>query len=130
MSACSEAYLLTAADEMEYKIIESKLGEYGILVTKRYRGAGAVTQIYMGRTFGLDVYVPEVALPQAKEILDDPMDSDQNNKTGEYEELRIVSDFTKKAAWGKKILLICIIMVLAALGFLTMMYLVSFLHLL
>lgn len=123
-----EVFLLTVSDEMEYTIVESKLGEYGIPVTKRYRGSGAVTQIYMGRTFGLDVYVPETALSRAKEILADAINPDQVDEIGEPDETQEISD-SKSGTWGKRILLIFVVMTLIALGFLTVMYLIMFLHL-
>lgn len=125
-----ESFLLTVADEMEYSIVESKLGEYGIPITKRYRGAGAVTQIYMGRTYGLDVYVPEVALPKAREILADSLAPDQFNETEQSEEYQAHMDFSKRGAWGRKIVLICVMMTLISLGFLAILYLISFLNLL
>ena len=123
-----EVFLLTVSDEMEYTIVESKLGEYGIPVTKRYRGSGAVTQIYMGRTFGLDVYVPETALSRAKEILADDKNPDQVDEIGEPDKTQEISD-SKSGTWGKRILLIFVVMTLIALGFLTVMYLIMFLHL-
>lgn len=123
-----EAFLLTVSDDMEYKIVESKLGEYGIPITKRYKGSGAVTQIYMGRTFGLDVYVPETVLRKAKEILEDRIDT--VNKTAESQRPQETSDFTKRRTWAKKVLLICVIMTLVVLGFLAVTYLVLFLNLL
>ena len=36
-----------------------------------------MTYIYMGKTFGLDAYVPGAALSQAKEMLMDNMDREQ-----------------------------------------------------
>jgi|GEM_PF-435474 len=119
-----EAFLLTVSDEMEYTIVESKLGEYGIPVTKRYRGSGAVTQIYMGRSFGVDVYVPETALLKAKEILGDTIDTADDTA----EDIQETSDLTKRGTWGKKILLIFIVMTLVVLGFLAVLYLILFLN--
>lgn len=124
-----EAYLLTAADEMEYKILEAKLNEYDIPLTIRYRGAGGITQIYMGRTFGLDVYVPEAAMQKAKEILSMTTNSDQVNEIGEAEELYEALNFPKRGVRGKKILLIFVVMILVALGFLAVMYLILFFRL-
>jgi len=124
-----EAFLLTAADEMEYKILEAKLGEYGIPVTRRYRGAGAVTHIYMGRSFGLDVYVPETALPKAKEILAMTMDPDQADETEASQRSKLAVHTSKRGTWGKKVLLIFVAMILIALGFLAVTYFLLFLRL-
>ena len=129
MQPARESFLLTVADEMEYRIVESKLGQYAIPVTMRFRGAGAVTHIYMGRTFGLDVYVPEVALAQAKEIMADAVGYDQDEKDGKADGDHLSADISRKRKWGKKILLICIIIGMSLLGFFAVMYLIAFLHL-
>ena len=124
-----EALLMTVADEMEYRIVESKLAQYDIPVSKKYREAGAVTQIYMGRTFGLDLYVPEAALRQAKEIIAEDVEGGQN-ESAYGEQVDAYQDTAHGGTWARRIVLAFIVMVLGVLGFLAVMYLISFFSLL
>lgn len=68
-SLTREAFLMRVSNENEFLVVASKLTQYGIPTVKRYRDAGDVTLIYMGRSFALDVFVPESAVTEAREIM-------------------------------------------------------------
>ncbi|MDR0425339.1 MAG: DUF2007 domain-containing protein [Clostridiales Family XIII bacterium] len=62
-------YLCTADNSMNADIIESKLRGEGIPCERRYENAGNFLEIAMGiSTYPIDIYVPESALEDAKNI--------------------------------------------------------------
>ncbi|MDR3295358.1 MAG: DUF2007 domain-containing protein [Clostridiales Family XIII bacterium] len=78
-------YLCTANNSMEADILESKLRGEGIPGERRYKGAGNFLEIFMGSSsaYPIDIYVPESALEDAKNIIvafpllgDGPVDFD------------------------------------------------------
>jgi len=91
-----EEFLINVADDIEARIIESKLKLYGIPVMRKYRGASAYVNLYTGNTmFGIDLYVPSRALDTAKDIIktsstdiscDCEDDADADNENGNYDE--------------------------------------------
>ena len=69
------ALLLTANDTTEADIIESKLNAFGIPSIRRHRGTGAYLTIIFGKSnFGVDIYVPEDRLNEAKDIIESTND--------------------------------------------------------
>ncbi|WP_027398263.1 putative signal transducing protein [Anaerovorax odorimutans] len=64
-------YLCTVKNSFEADILESKLRGEGIPTIKKYKGAGNFLEIFMGSntTFPIDLYVPEEALEDAKNII-------------------------------------------------------------
>jgi len=67
----TEAFLITAKDEMEANIIKAKLEQYGIPVRKKFREAGEYLSIYMGMSpFCVDLMVPSKLLDTAREVID------------------------------------------------------------
>ncbi|HHV99380.1 MAG TPA: hypothetical protein GXX36_07375 [Clostridiaceae bacterium] len=65
-----EEFLINVADDIEARIIESKLKLHGIPIMRKYRGASAYVNLYTGNTmFGIDLYVPSRALDTAKDII-------------------------------------------------------------
>lgn len=64
-------FLCTANNSFEADIIESKLRGEGIPCLKKYEGASNYLEIFMGSnsTFPIDIYVPEEALEDAKNII-------------------------------------------------------------
>ena len=98
-----EEFLINVADDIEARIIESKLKLHGIPVLRKYRGASAYINLYTGNTmFGIDLYVPSRALDTAKDIIGtgstdiscdcdedtgrDYEDDDAGNENGQYNE--------------------------------------------
>lgn len=64
-------YLTTVKDSMEAGILESMLDSEGIPCLKKYRGASNAMEIIMGSNsaYPIDLYVPEKALEDAKNII-------------------------------------------------------------
>lgn len=64
-------YLTTTKNSMEADILESKLRGEGIPVIRKYKGASNAMEIIMGSNsaFPIDLYVPEDALEDAKNII-------------------------------------------------------------
>lgn len=64
-------YLTTVKNSMEADILESKLRGEGIPVLRNYKGASNAMEIIMGSNsaFPIDLYVPEDALEDAKNII-------------------------------------------------------------
>ncbi|HVI41629.1 MAG TPA: DUF2007 domain-containing protein [Anaerovoracaceae bacterium] len=64
-------YLCTAKDSFEADILESKLRSEGIPSIKKFKGASNFLEIFMGSStaFSIDLYVPEEALEDAKNII-------------------------------------------------------------
>ena len=63
-------YLITLNDEMEARIIESKLKFYGIPVLMKHKGEGAFLSILLGSSnMPIDIYVEDNRVEEAKEIL-------------------------------------------------------------
>lgn len=64
-------YLCTAKDSFEADLLESKLRSEDIPCEKRYQGASNFLEIAMGASsaFSIDIYVPEEALEDAKNII-------------------------------------------------------------
>jgi len=65
------AYLCTAKDSFEADILESKLRGEGIPCIKKYKGASNALEIIMGASiaYPIDIYVPETALEDAKNVV-------------------------------------------------------------
>ena len=64
-------YLCTVKNSFEADLLESKLRSEGIPSIKKVKGAGNFLEIFMGSnsTFPIDLYVPEGALEDAKNII-------------------------------------------------------------
>lgn len=64
-------YLTTARTSFEADLLESKLRAEGIPAMKRYEGAGNYLEITFGlnSVYPIELYVPEQALEQAKELI-------------------------------------------------------------
>lgn len=76
-------FLLQAESENEANIIESVLDSQGIPVRRRYREAGEYLKIYMGMTnFGVDIYVPQSAEEQARDLIAYPATEEPDDNTG------------------------------------------------
>jgi len=72
-------YLTTAENSIEADILESKLNSEGIPTIRRYGGAGNAMEIIMGMNsnFPIDLYVPETALEDARNIIvPEPLETD------------------------------------------------------
>ena len=70
-----QVFLITAGDSIEADIIESKLSTAGIPVYRKYREPGAYLEIILGTTtMGIDLFVPEEKIEEAKSILDSASD--------------------------------------------------------
>jgi len=64
------ALLMNLDDDREVDIIESLLGSCGIPLLRKYRGLGGYLRILTGMSaFGVDLYVPEGKLEEAREIM-------------------------------------------------------------
>ena len=71
------AFLISASDHIEAKIIESKLRPYNIPVWKKHKETGAFLQIYMGDPpFGIDIFVPSKLLKEAQNIIKNEPDEE------------------------------------------------------
>lgn len=97
----NETLLITVDDTSEADIIESKLKAFGIPVARRYRETGAYLTLVLGKSsFGVDMYVPNDRLIEAKDIvasaeeikdediLKDPSFSDESVKKANEELLK------------------------------------------
>lgn len=64
-------YLCTTKNSFEADLLESKLRSEGIPSIKKFKGAGNFLEIFMGSNsaFPIDIYVPEEALEDAKNII-------------------------------------------------------------
>lgn len=64
-------YMCTARNSFEADIFESKLRGEGIPSLRKYKGAGNFLEISMGAnmTYPIDIYVPEAALEDARNIV-------------------------------------------------------------
>jgi len=82
-------YLCTVENSFEADLLESKLRSEGIPSIKKFKGAGNFLEIFMGSNsaYPIDLYVPEEALEDAKNIIvavpilsdeipDEPLDFD------------------------------------------------------
>ncbi|NLX64178.1 MAG: DUF2007 domain-containing protein [Clostridiaceae bacterium] len=70
-----QAFLITAGDSIEADIIESKLSTAEIPVYRKYREPGAYLEIILGNTtMGIDLFVPEEKIEEAKAILESAAD--------------------------------------------------------
>ena len=70
-----QAFLITAGDSIEADIIESKLSIAQIPVYRKYREPGAYLEIILGNTtMGIDLFVPEEKLEEAKKLLESASD--------------------------------------------------------
>jgi len=66
----SESFLMSVRDRIEADIVEGFLNSNGIPVLRKYKGAGAFVDLYLGISYtGVDLYVPRSMLEHAKEIL-------------------------------------------------------------
>lgn len=65
-------YLTTAHDYIEASIIETELKAGGIPCIKKQVGSGEYMRIYLGASANtpIDIYVPEAALEDARNILE------------------------------------------------------------
>ncbi len=72
-------YLTTASNSFEADIFVSKLDAEGIPAMKRYVGASNFIEISMGMSsaYPVEIYVPESALEEAREIIK-PVPIDDN----------------------------------------------------
>lgn len=67
---CREAFLTTAAGNIEADMIEAILKDNGIPVLRRYREAGGYLMVFMGGTiYDIDLYVPVKLLDKATDVL-------------------------------------------------------------
>lgn len=83
----NEVLLVSIGDDTEASIIESLLTAYNIPYTKRYRESGNYMEVYMGMTnFGIDIFVPESVLENAKEILNNKAEDDELKLSSEEEQ--------------------------------------------
>lgn len=90
-----DTFLLTVSDENEANIVQSLLKVNNIPSLRKHRGSGGYLQIYMGTSnLGIDIFVLEKHLEQAKEILLSHNDSSDNEKNEPDE--GISGDFTGK----------------------------------
>lgn len=64
-------YLCTTKNSFEADLLESKLRSEGIPSIKKFKGAGNFLEIFMGSNsaYPIDIYVPEEALEDAKNII-------------------------------------------------------------
>ena len=64
-------YLCTAESSFQADILESKLRGEGIPCVKKYQGASNFIEIAMGNNnaYPIDLYVPEEALEDAKNVI-------------------------------------------------------------
>lgn len=95
-------FLVSAADNFEADILESKLEAYGIPVMKKHKDAGGYLHVYMGASpFGIDLYVPSKLLDKAREILEtlpevvDDAESLQEAQQSQQEEQELQEEFEK-----------------------------------
>ncbi|MCX7749443.1 MAG: DUF2007 domain-containing protein [Clostridia bacterium] len=90
------AYLMSASDEIESKILESLLEANEIPVLKKYKEAGSYMNIYMGMTVtGIDLYVPHSLLPKAQELVSDSQ-KEQAQPVEEEQDQSYQQDFLKR----------------------------------
>jgi hypothetical protein len=77
-------FLVTVNNSMEADILESKLKAEGIPVMRRYEGFANAAEIIMGSNsaFQIDLYVPEDALEDAKNIIV-PLTQEEIDRLGE-----------------------------------------------
>ncbi|HHU90646.1 MAG TPA: DUF2007 domain-containing protein [Clostridiaceae bacterium] len=121
-----QAFLITASDSIEADIIESKLATAEIPVYKKYRGPGAYLNIILGNTtMGIDLFVPEERIEEAKgllesasdisdeEILADPSFHDETVKNKNQQNLDSITNKTIIMASVFIILIIAIIVLYA-----------------
>jgi len=64
-------FLCTASNSFEADIFESKLRSEGIPCIRKFKGASNAMEIFMGQSiaFPIDIYVPEEALEDARNIV-------------------------------------------------------------
>lgn len=113
------ALLLTATDNMEAEIIQSKLSAYDIPVYKSYPEAGGYFTIVLGKTLmGIHIFVPEEKINEANEILNSAKDikdedilSDPsfNDESISKQNTETLNSFNKKALWTGIVLLLLIV---------------------
>jgi hypothetical protein len=108
----TEAFLINVADGMEVNIVETLLNSYDIPVRKKYRDpSGAYLSVYMGSaSTGVDIYVPESKLNEAKEILKSEFESNSNNKSEDINEKPQIEKALKKRRIVTWILILILIL--------------------
>ncbi|MFO7636407.1 MAG: DUF2007 domain-containing protein [Clostridia bacterium] len=96
-SGTEEKYLMTANNSMEADLTESLLKAHGIATLRKYKGIDAYLKVVAGGSrLGVDFYVREVDLEQAKEILD-AMAASEDMDISDMSHVK--EKKTKTAAW-------------------------------
>jgi len=65
----SWAFLISVYNDVEADMVAGLLGTCGISTTRDYPGMGTYARIYFGTSLGVDLYVPEAKLEEARSIL-------------------------------------------------------------
>lgn len=65
----SWAYLTSIFNDWEGDIIAGLLETHGIPIMRKYPGSSGIAKIYLGSSFGAELYVPEEKLELARSIL-------------------------------------------------------------
>jgi pyrophosphatase PpaX len=115
------ALLMTANDELQANIIESLLKVYGIPLRRKYKGNDTYGKIFMGLTVhGIDLFVPESALEEAREIIENelPEDAEVEMQTEETDESsqQLLEKYNKRRRFRAWIILLFFIPGLAGLA--------------
>lgn len=103
---CKErwAFLTNVLDVHEANIIKSLLDLHGIPLLVKHKGAGEYLNIYMGMSsFGVNLYVPESMLEQAREIIKDILEDIPEEYIPEERDLVKEEKYLKsrrRKAWG------------------------------
>jgi hypothetical protein len=63
------AYLTNTYNDWEADVIAGLLETHDIPIMRKYPGNSGIAKIYLGTSFGVDLYVPEEKLVLAKSIL-------------------------------------------------------------
>lgn len=94
-------FLVTVNSSMEADILESKLKAEGIPVMRKYEGFANAAEIIMGSNtaFQLDLYVPEGALEDAKNIIM-PLTQEEIEGLEDIEEADRLEDLVRYQADG------------------------------
>jgi len=117
-----QAFLITAGDSIEADIIESKLSAAEISVFRKYREPGAYLEIILGNTtMGIDLFVPEEKIEEAKAILESASDvSDDeiladpsfNDESIKNQNERNLNDLAHKAVIMSSVFIVLIIVII------------------
>jgi len=117
-----QAFLITAGDSIEADIIESKLSAAEIPVFRKYREPGAYLEIILGNTtMGIDLFVPEEKIEEAKAILESASDvSDDeiladpsfNDESIKNQNERNLNDLAHKAVIMSSVFIVLIIVII------------------